>query len=316
MINVAQLNKTLYEDLNKNIKKKPTVAFSLRPTQRKKIKLVVVGRAPTSFKDSQGNHVFAMSAIFRSLELLLLDVTVNEAVEKICSFHSAFLFLYRVSYGDLTATSYEEYGDLNQLIVDAGAIVNELGNGTGVGTIFPEMICPYIQEYLTICAYILNHLPETSVKLSRKSLNKGEGTALEKLTSMNKTTFDREVFKSCLSKLVDSDAIEEFVKQRKINNQDPITIIFHQIVHIHCLLLGLGNLSRNWLAGANLLTGGSSLSKDLKNDLRGIIFSKLKNFSQIEQDNLIQQALMRLSEYSELEAWHASRPNYKTYVLH
>lgn len=309
----VQLNNASYEGLIKNFNKKPTIAFSLRPIpkEKNKICLSVVGRAPTTFSDSQGSHTFAICATFKALELMLQNVTVEEAVDRVCAFHSIFLFLYRASYGENPCAT--------PFIVNAGAIINELGNGMSYGTISKEMKCPYIQEYLTICAYILNHLPETSIKLEKKSLNKGEGKALDKLVNMRGSAFNSDVLKDCLAKLIDSDAVEEFIKTRKNNNLDVVTIIFHQIIYIHCLLQGMGNLYSSWLPGINLLTvGKGKIPSNLKKDLRNIIFSKSANTSSnidIERDNLITEALVRINEYSELEAWHASKPNYRTYDL-
>lgn len=292
----------LMEKFNSN---KPTIAFSCRPVGSNKIRLVIEGRAPTNFgKKKQGSHIFAMAGTFRILQLMLKDLTVDEAVDKVCSFHSTFKFFHKVSYGE---NSELIYGDIYELIRKSDAIINEFE----CHRIYNEMKCPFIEEYLTICSYILNHLPETTVKTDVKNKNNGEGDALQVLIEMNDNgVLNDDVLIKNLTKLIDSEAIEKLIELKKSKDKDVIPVVLHQILYLHFLMQQLDNLRYHWLRSENLIDLGSNISNRLVSDLQNIIFTNAKQESISEKKQMIKDALDRLREYNKLEDWYEENRQY------
>lgn len=310
---IAFLSEEKEEQLAKNFNENtPQIALSLRPISIDKIRLVVRGRAPTNYGNSQGHHFYSLGATTKALQLLLNGCTVDQAIKKLFVFHSYFQSLFKISYGNKI-----DIANNSGLLTDASSIIWALYDSNYV--IPSEMKCPYIEEYLTICFYVMGHLPETTIKLANPSKYQGEGHAFDKLMEMNtyNSSFNLNDMKNNLGKLIDSTVLEIFIRTRP-KGEDILPIVVHQIMHIHFLMQALNNVKSAWLGDVDLISVGPKIDENLLTDLQDIIFNeydtiyKESSGRELNTMGLIKGALGALQEAYRYDQHLKSLPNWKT----
>jgi hypothetical protein len=298
------IEKKMLEKFEKNYQQ---IGFSARLVQNEpnKIRIIYAGRPPTKYPRSQGSHTFALSGTFRALTLMLRNVTMDEALNRICLFNDLFFLLYALS----SPTT-------NELIRNIENIIEKIRSRSDISA---EMKCPYLLEYLTNFAYLNHCFSQTTTNLVKKSSreNGREGKTIEKalsrLEEMEKQTPNLEEIKTCLSALVDSKTIIKKIEHRIKNNSDILPLIFHQIFYMHCLLAYLPKVRKTWLGLTDLvrLAQTNIIPNVYIMDIRQMIFysseEKMSVNTASTEENWIREAFTYLHEYSKLDAWHEQK---------
>lgn len=157
-------------------------------------------RPPTQYGERQGAHTFSYHAFLRPLEILLENVTLQQAKE----------YLGQDFHIDLKIAAMFGMAEFNSRDVYAVQKLEIIADNTHEKILQTcpsnPFLCPLIAKYITIFCYIHNLLPCSTADQS--SSNRGESNAIKKLFAIDSHFLYSDIIES-LSKLLDPDTIHQ-----------------------------------------------------------------------------------------------------------
>ena len=272
------------ERLEKNLlaklaQQKLNLGFELIKNSPDRVSLSVFDkkRPLTQFGKVQGAHTIAYSAVLRSLCLMLEDVPVSKARERLLDFHWDFYILYTLCVNSPKADCIDTIKNL------ADEVHQDLRLESRQG----KPVSSLMTNYLTLFLYMHNLLPDAAVNM--RSTNRGESSALSNLSTLNSAsgTTERAKAIASLSILIDEEAVAESLRQTHYLGTP---LIGFQIMGINRLLNGLPSVSK-------MVLGGELISPTLKDriddeqlisNLQNIIFHKFNDpHAVLKQETLL-----------------------------
>lgn len=263
-----------------------TVGISILPSRDDRFQIIddhfqiiIVGRPPSRYSKSQGNHTFALSAIYRSLEWQFKECNHDNIKEKIMMIHDNLVIMYHYSLASHDTLMQGATNAYKKITTNCSKDM---------------MILPWVVEYLTLYVYVANLLPEAAFIMDKNSGNRGEGTALAEIKNLEKRGFAKkeEIIKK-FSLLFDPSAIDCSIKTLSIDQ-----VVVYQLVSLHSILQNTPKLKKILFGEygdqsiLNLGLCNKIIPSSLVSDLHQIIFSR----AQASYKENIERGLDRISK--------------------